>query len=158
MAGVGFTTCPHCGNEIINNVYKRHVLACGKFPEEAVLKQWYKNETAVSIARRIGVDEEFVRRRYQLLGINKFPCQGKKISESPALAGPEFAPRRGIKIGCTDCKEYEDCKQRLEKDLWPLCCLPTRMEVFLAYREGKIGFDDNMPKWLPELMKEIQIR
>ena len=75
------------------------------------------------------------------------------------LAGPRFAPLMGWRSsGCTElCPGYGECCRRQELGLWPLCCVPTRHEVALAYRDGLIGFDGDMPEWLPGLVEELKV-
>jgi hypothetical protein len=122
--------------------------------------------TVTEVAYDLNLITDSLRTHCKRLGIlDEFKIKFRNMDTrnlSP-LANQEFAPRYGgldanSNKGCTSsCPDYEQCKQRQFENLWPLCCLPTQMEVALAYRDGKIGFDHNVPEWLPEMVERIRI-
>jgi len=152
-------TCPTCGMLVRSNLIERHTTACGKLPDNETMLKLYKEGqlTRTEMARMWGVDHNFVRRQYERrLGITFWK---RKFVRQPSvpLAGAEFAPRYGIRVmgGCEDCPEIDECRRWIDLGLWPLCCRPMQHEVALAYRDGRIAFDGDMPEWLPELVREL---
>lgn len=71
------------------------------------------------------------------------------------MADKVFAPRWGKRGGCENCQCREECERRRDLDLWPLCCLPTRREVALAYIDGRLAIDGKLPRWLPDLVEKM---
>lgn len=161
---MGTTECPYCGETFNNNLFRRHIEFCRKLPDKNTLIELSNTITISQLAYELGVDQGSLRQHYQRLGIYDFKIRNKHMTRDlPPLAGHDFAPRfggraLGTNTDCVSCVDYAECKGRQANNLWPLCCLPTRVEVALAFRDGKIGFDHNMPEWLPELVETIKIQ
>jgi len=137
------------GVQIRRNINEVHI------PEEKLRQLCSDGVYQKDIAKHFGVSSNTIRRHLNKHGLRAqgLPQLKEVISEN--LADPIYAPLWGVKIGCDRCKNIKECQRRQSQDLWPLCCIPTRLEVALAYRDGRIGHDDNMPEWLPELVKEL---
>jgi len=156
-------TCPICGVEIGQPGFARHVTACQRLPDDQTLLQVYESGLSQNkMSQRWGVSDSLISKAYRdRLGITEWnlAARGVIIQAKRNNGGEllQYAPLYGVMMrgGCERCPRYEECKQRQRLDLWPLCCLPTRREVALAYRDGRIGHDDRMPKWLPDLVKEL---
>lgn len=157
--GVGSRTCPYCGWTISAHVYTRHVSVCRLRPDDDdLVSLWLDLGCVTRVANEIGVDCRIARRWLKGVGIDtdRPLVSGSTPPTRPPLAGREFAPRYSkARSGCEGCPEYEECRRRLAVDLWTLCCIPSQHEVAWAYRDGRIGFDGNMPEWLPQVLEAI---
>ena len=160
--------CDLCGRQIPVNKWESHRHSCKQRPSDDELRRMFRAGVSYAqLGRDLNVSRTIVRSWFTALGLAKFkmkpgsPRMRKGVQPPDGdhirpLADLQYAPMRGIYTsGCHTCDKLEECQRRQALELWPLCCIPTRHEVALAYRDGRIGHDDNMPDWLPELVKEL---
>lgn len=159
-----YAPCPLCGRMITTNAMAAHLKSCRRRPPNDVIHQHYRDGVSIGRLSRIyNIRWQTAQQWYRLAGYQGSPerkgdvqrlyLREVDVRPNHLLAGRVFAPMLGIS-GCP-CQRIDECRRRLALDLWPLCQIPTRLDVALAYVHGRIGFDGNLPDWLPELAEEL---
>ena len=153
--------CRHCGRTVRSRSGLRgHERSCRLRPTDDELRQFYADGYSYSrLSRFIGVSIETAKRWYAEVGYKKTPAGSymRTCVDILPLAGSEMAPLYAQRCGCEHCADLAECKRRQLMDLWPLCCIPTRREVAIAYRDGRIGLDGNAPEWLAGMLEEVNV-
>jgi len=155
-------TCPVCGLSFHPKGFKRHARKCKSRPPVDELRRCYQQGLSRrQMGKKWGVTKYLATRWLAEAGIIEFPSYIRTYDQDEAYdqlvdPGLGLAPLWGQKGGCESCGQSDECWRRMrDLDLWPLCQVPTRREVALAYRDGRIGFDGNLPEWLPGQVKEL---
>ena len=151
--------CPFCDRAVPLNTWRRHVVSCSKRPTDTdLIEMWWELGNVAKLAGVLHVAERTVRRWFAEIGFDaSHPPVLYSPPVRPPLAGQEFAPRYGPKAnGCDGCPDHFECRRRMRRDLWPLCCIPSQHEVAWAFIDGRIGFDSDMPEWLPAVVEEMR--
>jgi len=167
------STCPHCGREYSINNLHFHTRSCRKRPSDEELKRlFFDGYPEDKLGQILGVTRYTIHKWLDeagLLGQTRTIRRRKRRCNNPEtftfiqdhvfpLAEPsnELAPRWGYGGGCAYCGHEDECRRRVELlDLWPLCQVPTRLDVALAFIDGRIGFDGHLPEWLPGVVEEL---
>jgi len=164
--------CAYCGRKYGINTLWSHERSCRKRPPDQELSRLYFGGcSATRMCQIFGVKRwtldrwledaglrgqpRTVRRTRQCNTPEKFKFIGEHVFPL-ADPIPLLAPLWGQGGGCANCGHETECRRRIDQlDLWPLCQIPTRRDVAMAYLEGRIGFDGDMPEWLPETVEEL---
>ena len=156
--------CPICGKRMRSNGLPVHVKSCAKRPPDKRLKTLYdRGVSATHMAEHYQVSGSTVNQWWAEIGCTyreygDIDRTARIEPDAASLVDPAdgFAPehRVGRRTGCP-CGSVDICRARVRAGLWVLCELPSRLEVARAYRAGLIGFDSDMPEWLPELAEAI---